>query len=101
MRARVLAEAEEETLRAMLYFEDLRQGLGADFYHRVTETVLTIGKEPLQFPLYEGERMVREFRRAPVARLPYINVYEVTEEETLIVAVAHTSQEPGYWEPRD
>ena len=101
MMPRVLKEAEEEILRAMLYFEDLREGLGADFYERVSETILTVGKQPLQFPLYEGKRLTRQFRRAPVARFPYIVVYEVREEETLIVAVAHTSQEPAYWERRD
>ena len=101
MRPRVLTEAEEELLDAMLYYEDRRDGLGAYFYQCVTETILAIGKDPLRFPIYEGKRLSRHFRRALVAGFPYIVIYEVRDEETLVVAVAHTSQEPGYWKHRD
>ena len=100
MRPRVLADAEKELLAAMLHYEDHREGLGAAFYECVTETILAIGKDPLRFPIYEGCRLERPFRRAAIERFPYIIVFEVRDEETLIVAVAHTSQEAGYWEHR-
>jgi plasmid stabilization system protein ParE len=95
-----LDEAEEELFEAMMYYEDRRQGLGADFYDRVAETMRNIGEYPLQFPIYEGQRSSREFRRARVARFPYIVVYETRETEILVVAVAHTSRDAGYWEHR-
>ena len=100
MRPRVLAAAEDELLAAMLYYEEQKDGLGQDFFERVSETIIAIGQDPRRFPCYEGKRLSRSFRRAPVNRFPYIIVFQLREEETLIVAVAHSSQEPGYWENR-
>ena len=98
MTVRVLGEAEAELQEAMLYYEDRREGLGVDFYERVTETILAIGSDPIRFPMYEGKCLSRPLRRALIGRFPYVVVFEVRDEETLVVA--HTSREPGYWEQR-
>jgi len=66
----------------------------------VDETILAIANDPLRFPIYEGKRLSRPFRRALVPRFPYIVVFEAREEEIVIVAVAHASRDPGYWEHR-
>ena len=100
MRARVLKEAEAELHEAMLWYEDRKDGLGLEFYESVTETMIAIGESPLRFPLYEAAKTRYEYHRAPVPRFPYIVVYESRADEILIVAVAHTSQQPGYWESR-
>lgn len=86
---------------AMLYYEGFREGLGAEFLALATETILSIGDRPLRYPIYEGKQLKRAFRRAKIARFPYVVVYEVRDDETLIIAVAHTSREPGYWEDRE
>ena len=101
MRPHVLAEAEAELLSAMLYYEDRQEGLGQDFYERVSNTMASIARDPLRHPVYEGVRSRRSLRRALVERFPYIVVYEVREDETLVVAVAHSARQPGYWEDRD
>ncbi len=101
MRPRVLREAEAELIEATFYYEDRCEGLGQDFFQRVTNTILAIGKDPTRFPIYEGKRLTREFRRARVSRFPYIVVYQVRNDEILIVAVAHTSREAGYWDSRE
>ena len=101
MRLRVLAEAEAELLSAMLYYEDRQRGLGQDFFERVSNTMVAIVRDPLRHPFYEGKRSIRGFRRAAVERFPYIVVYEVREDETLVIAVTHSSRQPGYWEGRD
>ncbi len=98
MRPRVLAAAEDELLAATLYYEEQKEGLGQDFFQRVSETIISIGQDPHRFPCYEGKQISRSFRRAFVDRFPYIIVFQLREEETLIVAVAHSSQAPGYWE---
>ena len=100
MRPRVLKAAEDEILEAALYYEDRQHGLGFDFYEQVSETIAAIGKSPLRFPVYEGEHLEHEFRRAQIRRFPYIVVYQVRPQETLVVAIAHTSRKPGYWEGR-
>jgi len=100
MRTRLLREAEDELREAMLYYEERQAGLGADFHERVAETIRAIGEDPLRYPVYEGKRLRLEFRRVLVRGFPYIVVYQVREGEALIVAVAHTSRDPGYWENR-
>ena len=82
----------------MLYYEDRREGLGQDIYDRVSDTMATIGQDPQRYPVYEGKASSRTFRRAAVE--PYIVIYQVRKDETLVVAVAHSSREPGYWEDR-
>ena len=101
MRPRVLEEAEAEILSAMLFYEDQQEGLGKDYFDRVSETIELIARDPQMYPVYEGKRLSRAFRRAMVDRFPYIVVYQIRPDETLIVAVAHSSQQPGYWEDRD
>ncbi len=85
----------------MLFYEDRQEGLGRDYFERVCETVESIAHDPRRYPVYEGKRSSRAFRRAAVDRFPYIVVYQIRTDETLIVAVAHSSQQPGYWEGRD
>jgi len=97
---RVLNAAEEELADAVFYYESCVDGLGSDFLTVATQSIAAIRDEPKRFPIYEGKRLLREFRRAKIARFPYLVVYELRQRETLIVAVAHTSREPGYWESR-
>ena len=85
----------------MLFYEDRQDGLGRDYFERVSATIESIARDPQQYPVYEGRRLSRDFRRASVDRFPYIVIYQIRPDETLIVAVAHSSQQPGYWESRD
>ena len=101
MRPRVLEEAEAEMLSAMLFYEGQQEGLGKDYFERVSETIESIARDPQRYPVYEGKRLSRVFRRAAVDRFPYIVVYQIRPEETLVVAVAHSSQQPGFWEDRE
>ena len=100
MRLRILVEAEAELLEAMRYYEQQRSGLGFDLHDRVQETLRTIDETPYRFPVYEGQQVRREYRRALVKRFPYIIVYQVRDTEVLVVAIAQTSREPAYWESR-
>ena len=101
MKSRVLAEAEAELRSAVLYYERRRLGLGQDLYDQVSKTVQAVARDPLRFPIYEGQRLTRTLRRATVARFPYLVVYEARDDEILIVAVAHSAPLPGYWDQRD
>ncbi|MFW5692736.1 MAG: type II toxin-antitoxin system RelE/ParE family toxin [Thermoguttaceae bacterium] len=100
MRLRILAEAEAELLEAMRYYEQRQNGLGFDLHDCVDEVLCTIGEAPYRFPVYEGKQPRREYRRVLVKRFPYIIVYQVRDAEVLVVAIAQTSREPGYWESR-
>lgn len=101
MPVRVLEDAELELHDAMQFYEDRRDGLGSDFLMRVTETLEAIRNTPRRFPKYEAKKLSRTFRRAIVSGFPYIVVYEIRPTETLVVSVAHTSRDPGYWSERE
>jgi hypothetical protein len=96
----VLPEAEAEILNAVLWYEDQCIGLGEEFYDQILSTIEAIGKSPLRFPLYEAGDNPRRLRRALVERFPYIVTFEFRIDLILIVAVAHASQQPGYWQAR-
>lgn len=75
MRPRVLEEAEAEILSAMLFYEDRQNGLGQDYFERVSETIESIPHDPRRYPVYEGKSSSRVFRPAAVDRFPYIVVF--------------------------
>ncbi len=50
MRPRILTEAEDKLLEAMLYYKYRHEGLGTSFYASVDETILAIANDPLRFP---------------------------------------------------
>lgn len=100
MRPQVLPEAEAEILNAALWYEDQRICLGEEFYDQILRTIEAIGKFPLRFPLYEVGDNPRQLRRALVERFPYIVIFEIRIDLILIVAVAHTSRQSGYWKSR-
>ena len=100
MRPRLLREAEQELRKAIQYYQRSRAGLGAEFYRCVADTMTAVGDHPDRFPVYEGKSTRRRFRRARVKRFPYVVVFESREDEVLVVAVAHASRKPGYWQRR-
>ncbi len=100
MRPQVLPDAEAELLKAALWYENQRTGLGEELYDQVLATIESIGKHPLRFPLFEAAANPRQLRRALVTRFPYVVIYDVRQDFVLIVAVAHTSQRPEYWKLR-
>lgn len=100
MRPRVLSEAEVELLEAVIWYEDHRTGLGLEFYESIMRTCEAIGSDPGRFPIYEAVCISREVRRALVDRFPFAVIFEIRKEEILIVAIAHASRDPGYWQNR-
>ena len=50
---------------------------------------------PEMFPKYDAE-----LRFAVLRRFPFSVVYHPQPRENLIVAVAHSSRSPGYWQDR-
>ena len=54
-----------------------------------------IGEHPLS-----GAEYMRNSRRVVLTGFPYVIIYRVLAGEVRIIAVAHTSQRPGYWTGR-
>jgi toxin ParE1/3/4 len=88
-------QLEVEVAEAASWYEAQRQGLGKDFLHAVDRTVSALAEHPLRF-----RKVHRESRRAPVDRFPYGIIFQVTEEEIVLVACMHSRRHPGHWQGR-
>jgi toxin ParE1/3/4 len=88
-------EARDEYLHAADYYEQRKPGLGARFTLEVEATIARILEAPPRWPLFE-----QDIRRCLTHTFPYGILYSVENEFILILAVMHSSREPGYWKHR-
>jgi hypothetical protein len=84
-----------EFLEAIAYYEECRKGLGLDFSREVYLSISRV----VQFPLAWSE-FSEDTRRCLTKRFPYGLIYQIVDEEILIVAVTQLNREPGYWKGR-
>ena len=93
---RNLKEAREEFAAAVRWYEEQRTGLGGEFFDAVVHATSLIQAQP------EMGTLSRDCRRRHVLvqRFPYQVVYRVSEDEIVIVAIAHLKRRPGYWRNR-
>ena len=89
-------EARAELRAAAAYYEDKREGLGEEFVDEFLRAVRRIQDVP------KGWAKVSEkSRRCQLDRFPYGVIYQVTEEEIVLLAIMHMSRKPGYWTRRE
>jgi plasmid stabilization system protein ParE len=89
---RLTAAARQEFLKAVSYYEGIRQGLGSRFHKSATAAF----KKSSEFPLH-GKPGVASTRRILVEGFPLAVVYTEESTEIVVHAVAHLSRKPGYW----
>jgi len=87
--------AKEELLEAVSYFEECRSGLGLEFSKEVFSAIQRIIHFPLAWTEFSGNT-----RRCLTSRFPFGIIYQIVEEEAVIIAVMQLNREPGYWEKR-
>ena len=88
-------EAEKELWYAVEYYEDKAKGLGLDFEQEIQKALALIQENPEIST--ESEYGVRRYL---LQRFPYFIYYDEYEEYIWIIAFAHTSRKPFYWEKR-
>jgi plasmid stabilization system protein ParE len=98
---RFLEEARDELSGAALWYEERGAGLGTRFLDEVEQALEHLAKNPAIGARWEvtGVPAEVEVRRLPLRRFPYLIVYVLAPDPT-IVAVAHAHREPGYWSDR-
>ena len=95
MTVRLLDVAQQELDEAIAYYNGESPGLGDAFLLETLAAIDRIRKFPEAWhPLGD------EIRRCRLRRFPYGLIYSKDEEGILILAVAHTHREPGYWRDR-
>lgn len=94
-KARFVRPARHEFLEAVRFYENEEPGLGTRFGAAVEEAAL----RALSYPL-AGTQVRDEVRRVLVRAFPFAVVYRQVNDGIVIIAVAHLSRRPDYWNPR-
>ena len=90
-----LYEAELEILNAVTFYKEHAGELAADFFAEFRKAREEIAAFPEFWkPVGQG------YRRKLLERYPYGVVYRIEGDEVHIVALAHTSRKPEYWQGR-
>ncbi len=95
MTVRLLDVAQQELDEAIVYYNGESPGLGDVF---LLETVAALDRVR-RFP-EAWHPLGAEIRRCRLRRFPYGLIYAKDQDGILILAVAHTHREPGYWRDR-
>jgi hypothetical protein len=95
MKIAFLEPAETELDEAIAYYDAQRPGLGEEFLVEVLLTLERIQAYPAAWP-----HLSRQTRRCRTRRFPYGVVYRATQNELLVVAIAHLHRRPLYWVDR-
>jgi toxin ParE1/3/4 len=90
---RRLAQAEFDD--AADWYEARRAGRGAAFTAAVRQVLTTIASQPEAYPEVHGD-----VREAPVPGFPYAVYYRSESGQVTVLAVFHTSRDPGEWQRR-
>jgi plasmid stabilization system protein ParE len=80
------------------YYESRQAGLGTELEDEIEAAFSLI----LQFPHAAPQWRDRPDRRVAVLdRFPFTIPYQITPEDIVVLALAHTSRRPDYWTRRD
>jgi plasmid stabilization system protein ParE len=91
----VNALAEAEIAEARDQYEAARPGLGDDFLARLQAALDLIRQFPEMHAVVHAD-----LRQARIRRFPYAIYYRVSDTQSTVVAVHHTSRDPGSWRSR-
>ncbi len=78
-----------------MFYESRRSGLGGSFTAEIEAAIGRIVEAPEQFRAIE-----QDVRRCLAHVFPYGVLFTVEQDIVLIIAVAHASRRPGYWQGR-
>jgi len=97
---RLLDGARREMRRAAANYEHEREGLGDRFLDEVAAVRNQIAVRPESYQRWAPDP---DYRQAIVAVFPFVVFFRIDEARrtAVIVAMAHTRREPGYWKARE
>jgi toxin ParE1/3/4 len=95
MRVIYHPEAEAELIEAATFYENRVRGLGDSFIKAFNAALADIEKQPIWWPIVEGDIRYRTLRR-----FPYAIYYRIVDDELRILVVKHHKRHPDYWRSR-
>ena len=88
--------ARQEYIDAVDWYQQRSQASADRFVSEVEHVLAQLGVNPARYGWYDDLH-----REAVLRRYPYSVVYQVDPSgDVLVVAIAHASREPGYWQGR-
>ncbi len=99
-RPRILDEAVEELDAAAAHLEEARPGYARGFLEAYEEKLRQLVRFPESGPLVKNAPAGCELRSFLLRKFRYSIIAGAIGGIPTIVAVAHTSREPGYWRDR-
>lgn len=88
-------EVEPELVRAGLYYEGQRDGLGLRFLGDFERTISEIRERPMAWPALGTQLRRHQFRH-----FPFAIIYRVLPDAIRVLAIMHLHQHPDYWKAR-
>lgn len=90
-------QAQNDLTEAIAYYENIRTGLGREFFEEIKRTISRIAELPDMWPPVEENA-----RRCLTDKFQYSIYYRFheDEQELLIIAIMHNKQRPGDWKDR-
>lgn len=92
---RLLEVARAELAEAVAWYNEQSPGLGFDLANEVREALHKLETFPSAWPVFS-----RRTRRCMVRRFPYGVLYQLRDDEVLILAIMHFGRDPEYWQKR-
>jgi plasmid stabilization system protein ParE len=77
------------------WYENEREGLGAELLAELRATYTRIVDGPLRYQVLRSD-----IRRAMLRRFPYAVYFAVEADSIIVVAVLHASRNPSAWQRR-
>jgi len=99
-KVRILRQAAVEAEAASAWYEKERQGLGTEFFEAIDSAIDLIEDGLLPLSPMPGSSSGLGAKRLILRRFPYDIVVVDRGSERIVVAFAHHSRKPGYWQDR-
>jgi len=99
-QVRILEEAAEEAIEAAAWYEEQRPGLGIEFAQAFHAALDLLEEEVVPLANMPGTAGRKGAKRLILSRFPYDVVVAEHRDVLIVVAVAHHSRRPGYWQHR-
>lgn len=95
MKVRLLLPARRELQSAVKYYNLQRTNLGTEFREQAWAAIQRVKEFPLAW-----HPLGRDIRRCQLVYFPYGIIYEPSQTEIVVIAVACLHQAPEYWRDR-
>ena len=96
----VLSVAADEAEAATEWYERERPGLGRDFELAVDAALDLLACDPIPASAMPGQSGLRGVRRIILKRFPYDVVFFENDDQVWVIAFAHHSRRPAFWQGR-